>query len=333
MSASNNSLEEETLELEINRENGSRHLVSPGSPMHIASPNDAVFNFETSESSVSDEIYEPYTDNPTEISASAPLLLVSDANQILRRKLADWIGRYASMVTNLMAISSDVVSFAISLLSIYLARRPATKNLSYGYHRAEILGALISVFIIWGLTGYLVMEAIERLKNPHEIDGKTMCLIAAIGVGVNVVAAMLHVLGDLLSSIGVLISAIVIMVSPDKVWVDPICTFAFSALVIATTFGVLRAGIRILMEGTPSHIDCQAVRQDLENIEGVKNIHDLHIWELTVGRASLTAHIRLHQYDPDIHSSPPSPAKILQQARYLLKKKYNLSHVTIQIDG
>ncbi|CAI2178659.1 9820_t:CDS:2 [Funneliformis geosporum] len=243
-----------------------------------------------------------------------------------------------ALLSDSFHLLSDVVSFAISLLSIYLARRPATKSLSYGYHRAEILGALLSIFMIWGLTGYLCYEAYDRIQNPKtKVDGKTMCFVAIIGVIVNIVvnvrAALLHVLGDFLSSLGVLISSIIIIMDESKQWVDPLCTFFFSALVMATTFGILRSGVRVLMEATPSHIDAHSVRKDLEEIEGVKSVHDLHIWDLTVGRTTLTCHLRLQPYNPDVSAEPLIPAFILSQARRVLKRKYNIMHVTIQIDS
>ncbi|CAG8706039.1 8769_t:CDS:2, partial [Acaulospora morrowiae] len=149
--------------------------------------------------------------------------------------------------------------------------------------------------------------AYDRIRNPRGVNGKTMFIISCIGVlinlllifvlghthfnrrdskdnkdyhhsgdGVNIRAALLHVLGDLLSSLGVLISSIVIIYDPSKVWVDPLCTFFFSALVMVTTFGILKSSIRVLMEATPSHIDIQAVKLDLKSIEGVRSVHDLH---------------------------------------------------------
>ncbi|CAG8436416.1 3832_t:CDS:2 [Diversispora eburnea] len=215
-----------------------------------------------------------------------------------------------ALLSDAFHLLSDVVSFAISLLSIYLARRPATKLHSYGFHRAEILGALTSIVLIWLLTVSLCVEAYDRIKNPKEIDGKKMCIVARV-----------------------LISSIAIMIDQKNTWVDPLCTFLFSALVMATTFGIFKNAIRILMEATPSRIDAHAVQIDLESIEGVKSIHDLHIWDLTVGKTALTAHLRLHAYNPDERAEPYMPSVILSQARRLLRLKYKILSVTIQIDS
>ncbi|CAG8574654.1 7269_t:CDS:2 [Dentiscutata heterogama] len=166
---------------------------------------------------------------------------------------------------------------------------------SYGYHRAEILGALASIILIWILTGYLCLEAYDRIQYPTEVDGPTMCIIA---------------------SIGVLISSIVITIDSTKSWVDPLCTFFFSALVMFSTFGILRSSLRVLMEATPFHIDANAVRSDLENIPGT----------------TLTAHLQLNPYDPDTQEEPLRPTDILAKARHMLKKEYGILQVTIQVE-
>ncbi|CAG8479586.1 7743_t:CDS:2 [Diversispora eburnea] len=199
---------------------------------------------------------------------------------------------------------SDVISFAISFLSIYLARRPATNSHSYGYHRAEILGALLSIFLIWLLTGFLCLESYYRIYHPRNVDGRTMFTIACIGVLVNI----------------------------SKVWIDPFCTFFFSALVMASTFGILKSSVRVLMEATPFHIDAQAVKSDLNGIEGVKSVHDLHIWDLTFGKTALTSHLILQKHNPEIHSEPFTQSSVLLKAKKILKDKYEIHKVTIQVD-
>ncbi|CAG8772713.1 22546_t:CDS:2 [Gigaspora margarita] len=204
-----------------------------------------------------------------------------------------------ALLSDSFHLLSDVVSFGISLLSIYLAQRPATR----GHTHAEE-------------NGDAMLQEHGQTEHEHGNGDKEE--------NVNIRAALLHVLGDFLSSLGVLISSIIIMFDQSKVWVDPICTFIFSALVMLTTYGVLRT--------TPLHIDSSAVKSDLEKIKGVKSVHDLHIWDLTVGRTTLTAHIQLHKYDPDVQVDPIVPNDVLQLARNVLKRKYNISHVTIQIE-
>ncbi|KAJ3091178.1 hypothetical protein HK102_001415 [Quaeritorhiza haematococci] len=212
---------------------------------------------------------------------------------------------------------SDIAGFGISLTAIYLAQQPATTRHSWGFHRAEIIGAILSTFLIWILTGILVWEAIDRIQHPQPIDGRIMFFTALAGVAINIVldvpkpmdeeqpllprkvkrklhetninvtSAAIHVIGDLISSIGVLISAGLIWFDPRMTIMDPICTFVFSFFVLLTTVKLMYNSLTVLMEGTPNDVDPVDVVRDLKNIEGVRDVHDLHIWNLTVGKAGI----------------------------------------------
>ncbi|KAJ3052098.1 hypothetical protein HK097_006899 [Rhizophlyctis rosea] len=233
---------------------------------------------------------------------------------------------------------SDIAGFAISLVALYLTQQPATKRHSYGFYRAEIIGAILSVFLIWILTAFLLLEAVERVRNPTAIDGRIMAGTAAIGrkhQNINITSAAIHVIGDLLSSIGVLIAAIVIWVRPDLTIVDPICTFVFSVFVLATTIRLMYNSVTVLMEATPSDIDPHAVDADLREITGVRDVHDLHIWNLTIGKPSLSVHITIHRLDP--HTSAELLVsdyhRILASAQELVCSKYGIHHATVQLEG
>ncbi|KAI8801064.1 cation efflux family-domain-containing protein, partial [Cladochytrium replicatum] len=269
-----------------------------------------------------------------------------------------WAGSLA-ILSDSFHLLSDIAGFGISLTALYLAQQPATSSHSFGFYRAEILGAILSTLLIWILTAALVWEGIQRLYNPTPIDGKIMFITAAVGVlvnialgftlhgehghshgghshghshshgnghvhtherdqdhdhdhdhsdlegkitkkkemNVNIKSAALHVIGDLISSIGVLISAAIIWAYPSMTIVDPICTFVFSIIVIMTTVRLMSNSITVLMEGTPTDIDPEQVAADLLKIPGVTDVHDLHIWTLTVGKVALAAHLDVH---PDV---------------------------------
>ncbi|KAJ3125166.1 hypothetical protein HK098_000540 [Nowakowskiella sp. JEL0407] len=306
---------------------------------------------------------------------------------------------------------SDIAGFGISLSAIYLSQQPATPSHSFGFHRAEILGAILSTFLIWILTVGLVWEAVKRLYTPVEIDARMMFWTALVGVCVNLVlgwtlhsehehghghghhhshghshshshshshdaheeehehnhsdgdhhedieaqphkhshkqkksqninikSATLHVLGDLISSIGVLISAAIIWYNPKYTFVDPICTFIFSGLVLLTTVKLMKNSLGVLMEGTPKDIDPHAVAQDLRKIKGVIDVHDLHIWNLTIGKSALAAHLDILPSANDT-TSPSTPHitiedfnNILTTAQNLICEKYGIHHSTIQLE-
>ncbi|KAI9219974.1 cation efflux protein, partial [Blastocladiella britannica] len=258
---------------------------------------------------------------------------------------------------------SDLAGFIISIASIYLARRKATKRHSFGFHRAEILGALASVLLIWIMTVFLVNEAIDRVQHPRPINGPMMLGIAVIGLVVNLIlifalghghahahgaeeaghghshahggnmnlrAAVIHIIGDIVSSLGVIISSVIVTFWPEWVIVDPICTFLFSVIVMFTTFRLVKDSMVVLMEGTPSHIDPAAVEHDLASVPFVVSVHDLHIWTLTVGKEALAVHLCVSR-----SASDPSHVAdgVLAAAHEILCTKYGVHHATIQIEA
>lgn len=146
-------------------------------------------------------------------------------------------------------------------------------------------------------------------------------------ININLRAATLHVLGDLLASVGVLVSSIILIIRPDMTIVDPICTFIFSILVLYTTYHLVKDSLAVLMEGTPLNIQPEAIEQSILEIPGVVAVHDLHVWNLSPGKSSLTAHITfdknaLHTYD-----------EILFQAQHVVCDTYGVHHSTLQLES
>lgn len=144
------------------------------------------------------------------------------------------------------------------------------------------------------------------------------------GDNINVRAAFIHVLGDLLQSLGVLVAALFIYFQPSWVIIDPICTLVFSVIVLCTTIYILRDAMIVLLEGRPSNIDFAKVFSSLEDIEGVKKVHDLRIWSLTMDKIALSVHLEI-----DANSQSQS---ILRETRKMLKQTYNVHEITIQIE-
>ncbi|ORZ20475.1 cation efflux family-domain-containing protein [Absidia repens] len=252
---------------------------------------------------------------------------------------AGYLANSLALLSDGFHLLSDVASFIVALVAIYLAEKPPTKRHSFGFHRAEVVAALISVFTIWILTGFLVVEAFHRLSHPQKIDAKIMCTTASIGVFVNLVlayvlgghhhhhhhhnhqhqhqdqdqitdsdqesqlnpkkkihninlqAAALHVLGDLLASLGVLISSITLWIKPEYGFVDPLCTFLFSIIVMYTTYHLVCESFVVLMEGCPTHLEIHEVEESLLQLKRVVDVHDLHIWTLSPGKTALSVHL------------------------------------------
>ncbi|XP_039089950.1 zinc transporter 2 isoform X2 [Hyaena hyaena] len=215
----------------------------------------------------------------------------------------------------------------------------------------EILGALLSVLSIWVVTGVLVFLAVERLiSGDYEVEGGTMLITSGCAVAVNIImgltlhqcghghshdtsqqqenpsvrAAFIHVVGDFLQSLGILVAAYILYFKPEYKYVDPICTFLFSILVLGTTLTILRDVILVLMEGTPKGVDFTAVRDLLLSVEGVEALHSLHIWALTVSQPVLSVHIAIAQ-NADAQA-------VLKAASTSLQGKFHFHTMTIQIE-
>ncbi|XP_008063377.1 zinc transporter 2 isoform X2 [Carlito syrichta] len=215
----------------------------------------------------------------------------------------------------------------------------------------EILGALLSVLSIWVVTGVLVYLAVERLiSGDYEIEGGTMLITSGCAVAVNIImgltlhqsghghshgasqqqenpsvrAAFIHVIGDFLQSLGVLVAAYIVYFKPEYKYVDPICTFLFSILVLGTTLTILRDVILVLMEGTPKGVDFTAVRDLLLSVEGVEALHSLHIWALTVTQPVLSVHIAI--------ARNADAQEVLKVASAQLQGKFHFHTMTIQIE-
>ena len=276
--------------------------------------------------------------------------------------IGEIIGGYLASSIAIMSdaahLLSDLSAFGISIFSLFLVKRPATMHMTYGYHRAEIIGAVISVALIWGLTIWLVYSAAQRIIEPVEVDGEIMLITAVAGLAcnlvmgltlhhshshhhkpspkvqiddeftarvhqenVNVRAALLHVLGDILQSVGVVIAGILICINEDWNIADPICTFLFSVIVLFTTIPIMKECIGVLMEGAPIGVDLDGLTDDLANITDVISVHDLHVWSLSIGKSSMSCHL-----------VATKPVETLEVATRICREKYNISHATIQIE-
>lgn len=275
--------------------------------------------------------------------------------------LMEFIGGYISgslaIMTDAAHLLSDLASFLISLFAIWVGQKAPTKRMSFGYYRAEILGAVASVLIIWVLTGVLVFMAIERIRtHDFEIEGDAMIIVSGAGVAINIImgivlhgccfpgfggshshhghshgsaninvrAAFIHVLGDLIQSVGVLIAAYVIRFYPQYKIADPICTFIFSALVLFTTISIMRDAVWVLMEGFPRNLSYSEILSMLKKIDGVQAAHSLHIWSLTTDKNALAVHLAIKpEADTD---------RVLRQAQFLIRKEFSVLQATIQVE-
>jgi cobalt-zinc-cadmium efflux system protein len=234
---------------------------------------------------------------------------------------------------------TDVAGLVLALLAMKFAERPPSPRRTYGYQRVEILAALINAVLLLGVAGYILTEAWERFRDPHPIRSGAVLGVAATGLLVNLAGAVLlrkgagaslnvrgaynEVLADALSSIGVIAGAIVMGLTG---WqrVDPLVAVGIALFVLPRTWSLLREALHVLLEGTPREVDLAALRTAMEEVPGVKTVHDLHVWTLTSGVHALSAHAILHE--------GATHAQVLGALRTRVTGGFPISHVTVQLE-
>ena len=233
---------------------------------------------------------------------------------------------------------SDSLALGLALFAAWLARRPATPERSFGWRRAEILAALANALVLIVLGLWIVVEAVRRLDDPPAVEGGWVLAAGIVGLGVNVVAAwilhgagdglnvraaLLHVLADLASSVGVVVAALVVLATGWQ-GADPLAALLIGLLVLASTVGILRESVGILLEGVPAGIDARAVGGAMAALPGVVGVHDLHIWTITSGFPALSAHV-LVEPRADCHA-------IRRELEVVLRDRFELTHTTLQVE-
>lgn len=241
-----------------------------------------------------------------------------------------------ALISDALHMFTDAGALFLSLIVLKITQKPRTPKMSYGYHRAEILGALASALSLWVLCGVLIYESIHRLFAPEPVKGPIVFVIATIGLvanlymmrvlhptqghSLNVRAAYLHVLGDLLGSVGVIIGGALLWFT-NYYPIDPIISILFALGIVYGSGKIIKQSIVILMESVPGHIDAVELQKDLESLEGVQEVHDLHIWAVSPKIVALSAHI-----------IASDPQQSLNDAHALIQDKYQISHMTIQAE-
>jgi cobalt-zinc-cadmium efflux system protein len=234
---------------------------------------------------------------------------------------------------------SDVLALLLALGAIWLARRPATPDRSFGYRRAEIIAAFLNGLLLVLVAGWILFEAMRRLSDPPDVLGEWMLVVAVGGLVVNlaafailarsgreslnVEAALRHVLADVLGSVGVIAASLVILTTGWEL-ADPIVSAVIALLILASAWGVIRDSGHILLEGTPSGIAAAEVERMMLGVPGVKSVHDLHVWTITSGFDALSAHV-LVGGDEDCHAV----RRAVEQA---LARSFGIRHTTLQVD-
>jgi cobalt-zinc-cadmium efflux system protein len=235
---------------------------------------------------------------------------------------------------------SDFLALLLSLGAVYLQGRPPSSTKTYGYHRAGVLAALLNSGSLVIVSFLIFYEAFRRLQVPEQVHAGTMMWVAAAGVimnggialmlyrsgrDVNIRSALLHEVGDTLSTAAVIAGGWAIMLT-GQYWIDSALSFGIGALILWSAFGILRETLNILLEGTPRGMSLSAVGDAIRGIDGVKDVHDLHVWSIGSETHALSCHIA-------IDDIPPSASeRILRDVKERLLADFRIDHTTIQFE-
>ena len=235
---------------------------------------------------------------------------------------------------------SDFLALLLSWVAVYLGARPPTITKTYGYHRAGVLAAFANALTLVFVAIYIFVEAAHRLISPVRVQAGIMMAVAAAGVvmngaitimlhdsshDVNVRSAFIHMLGDTLSTASVIVGGWAILWT-GRSWIDPALSFGIGALILWSSFGIIRETLNILLEGTPRGVSMELLADAMKGVEGVRDVHDLHVWSIGSEMHALSCHIAI----ADI---PPSASDIiLREVNDRLAREFRIHHTTIQFE-
>lgn len=267
------------------------------------------------------------------------IVLTLAATYCVAEAVGGWLTNSLALLADAGHMLSDVAALGLSLFAAWIARRPPTARRTFGYYRAEILAALVNGATLVGITLLIFIEAYRRLRQPPEVEGATMMAIAVGGLIVNILGmrilsggrqdnlniqgAWLHTLTDALGSVGAILAGTMIW---GWGWnlADPLASALIGLLVIYSSWRLLAEAVSVLMEHAPQGIDPDEVRNAMMQVEGVVEVHDLHVWTITSGMDSLSAHV--------VVVDCRQTETFLRQLREALHHRFGIEHITIQIE-
>lgn len=235
---------------------------------------------------------------------------------------------------------SDFLAIALSFLAVYLQTRPATQQRTFGYQRAGVLAGFVNALMLIVLSVWLAITAIHRFAAPVTVQPGLMMAVAAAGVvmngliaallwkfsrDVNIRSVFLHMLGDTLSTAAVIVGGLAIRLTGIQ-WIDPLLSLLIAAMILGSSWSIVRETLHILLEGTPRSVDLDEIRNAMQGVEGVVGVHDLHVWSLTAQSHALASHVQV------VEMPLTDCAAILDRLNHQLRDHFGINHTTIQLE-
>ncbi len=235
---------------------------------------------------------------------------------------------------------SDFAALLLSFVAVWLQNRPATDQRTFGYQRAGVLAGFVNALSLMALALWIAVDAMLRLRHPVAVEPHLMMAVAAAGVlmngliagllwrfsgDVNIRSVFVHMLGDTVSTAAVIVGGLLIAVT-HQTWIDPLLSLLIAAMILWSSYGITRETLHILLEGTPRSVDVGAVRSAMRGVEGVLDVHDLHIWSLASQNHALASHVQVAEM-------PLAQCQaVLQRLNHELRDHFGIDHTTIQLE-
>ncbi len=273
----------------------------------------------------------------TKMGAAVVLTLILVACEAVAGYLASSLALLSDAGHNL----ADAAALGLSWYALWISHKPAHAGMTYGYHRVSILAALVNAVALVVIALAIVWEAFSRLRHPEIVHGAVMIVVALIGIAINVLigawlhasakhdlnvrSAYIHMIGDAASAAGVVIAGIVV-ISSGFYLADPLISFVIAALILYSSWGVLKESVFVLLEGTPAGLDMNAVAKAIISVSGVMAVHDLHVWTVGPGAIACSCHIQVS--DQTIRDGQ----EIVGSVGTVLCGDFGINHTTVQIE-
>ena len=235
---------------------------------------------------------------------------------------------------------SDLLAILLSFVAVYFQARPATAEKTFGYQRAGVLAAFVNALTLIVLSAWIAFTAIHRLSHPVAVEPRLMMAVALAGVlmngtvatllwkfsgDVNIRSVYLHMLGDTLSTAAVIVGGAAILFTGHS-WIDPVLSIIIAAMIVYSSIGIVRETLNILLEGTPRNLELATIHEAMQSVEGVLDVHDLHVWSLGSNSHALASHVT-------VADMPMSDCGcILEGINHTLRDRFHITHTTIQFE-
>ena len=255
--------------------------------------------------------------------------------------VAGWLAHSLALISDAGHNLADAAALGLSWYAIRIATKPSHERMTFGYRRVEVFAALVNGLSLVAIAAVIGWEAVVRLRRPDEANGLTMIWVALSAIVLNVLisvwlhrgskdnlnirSAYLHMLGDAVAAFGVVIAGVLVLTTGAQ-WADPVVSLVIAVAIIYSSYGVLRESATILLEGTPAGLDMVAVSDAIRNVDGVRNVHDLHVWVLGPGVVACSCHILVGE------QSIREGQQVLRAVVDELERHFHITHTTVQVE-